>query len=135
MIEQISFGAAKSNGTAIFGATDPFAAPLHRPRQLIELAVTRVFGVHAEAIAGTSRGKAQVAQARQVAMYLAHVACGYSLTQVGEIFARDRTTVAHACMVVEDRRDEPQFDRVIGLLEQSVAALIEPRTAETRWQH
>lgn len=135
MLEQISCCPSKSNGIAIFGCADPLTGPPRRTRQLIELAVTRVFGVHPEAIAGTSRGKAQVAQARQVAMYLAHVACSYNLTQVGEIFARDRTTVAHACMIIEDRRDEPQFDRVIGLLEQSVAALIEPRTDVPQWQH
>ena len=39
-------------------------------------------------------------------MYLAHVTCGLSLTEVGEVFARDRTTVAHACGRVEDLRDD-----------------------------
>lgn len=127
MMEQISCQPSNITAAAIFGSADTIVARSQRTRQLIELAVTRVFGVHAEAIAGTSRGRAHVALARQVAMYLAHVACGYNLTQVGEIFARDRTTVAYACMIVEDRRDEVQFDRVIDLLEQSVAALIEPR--------
>ena len=50
-------------------------------------------------------------------MYLAHVGCGLTLTEVGRLFARDRTTVAHACGLVEDRREEPPFDRALELLE------------------
>ena len=49
-----------------------------------------------------TRGRPRVAFARQVAMYLAHVAWGLTLTEVGHVFARDRTTVAHACGLVED---------------------------------
>jgi hypothetical protein len=42
------------------------------------------------------------------------------MTDVGRIFQRDRTTMAHACGVVEDLRDDPQFDRVLDLLERIV---------------
>lgn len=107
---------------------EPARAP-GEERLLIELAVTWVFGVRHEAIAGATRGKATAALARQVAMYLAHVVCGYSLTRVGEIFERDRTTVAHACMVVEDRRDIASFDRSLDLLELAVRSLLTPRFA------
>jgi chromosomal replication initiation ATPase DnaA len=58
-----------------------------------------------------------VAFARQVAMYLAHVGGGLCLSEVGRLFARDRTTVAHACALVEDRRDDPDFDRCLSFLE------------------
>lgn len=68
-----------------------------------------------------------MALARQTAMYLAHVACELSLTEVGLLFDRDRTTVAHACGVIEDRRDDRVFDRVIDLLERAVRALLAPR--------
>ena len=45
-----------------------------------------------------------MALARQVAMYVAHVTCGLSLTDVGLIFARDRTTVApQALALLNDR--------------------------------
>jgi hypothetical protein len=33
------------------------------------------------------------------------------------VFARDRTTVAHACARIEDRRDAAPFDRALDLLE------------------
>jgi chromosomal replication initiation ATPase DnaA len=59
-------------------------------------------------------------------MYLAHVSCGLTLTEVGHLFARDRTTVAHACIVVEDRRDEVPFDRALDLLEGAMG-LLSPR--------
>ena len=52
-----------------------------------------------------------------IAMYLAHVEGGLSLTDVGQHFHRDRTTVAHACRLIETRRDDPNFDRIVQLLE------------------
>ncbi|MGD9866861.1 MAG: helix-turn-helix domain-containing protein [Hyphomicrobiales bacterium] len=71
----------------------------------------------------TSRGRARTAFARQVAMYLAHVGGGLNMTDVGLCFGRDRTTVAHACAVVENVRDDPAFDRVLDRVEQSLALL------------
>lgn len=91
--------------------------PDHHVRQVLEHAVTQVFTVRGADIWSLRRGCPSVAFARQVAMYLAHVACGLTLTQVGYIFGRDRTTVAHACGVIEDRRDDPVFDRSLELLE------------------
>ena len=89
-------------------------------RLAIELAVERVFGVQRQIIAQQNRGRAASAQARQVAMYLAHVGCGMTLTEAGRLFGRDRTTVAHACMVVEDKRDDPIWDQLLDLLERAV---------------
>lgn len=93
-------------------------------RMAIETAVTLVFGIDRRALAGSGRGKQPVAHARQVAMYLAHVCCGKTLTEVGRIFDRDRTTVAHACIRTEQRRDEPQFDRALDLLGWAIPAMI-----------
>jgi len=95
-----------------------------RLRHLIEQAIGDVFGVKRADLSKPSRGKASVALARQAAMYIAHVSCGLSLTDVGHIFARDRTTVAHACAVIEDRRDDPVFDRALELMEWIVPSLV-----------
>jgi hypothetical protein len=92
-------------------------------RKAIEQAVIQVFGVGPADLHHTTRGRAKVALARQVAMYLAHVACGLSLTDTGRLFGRDRTTAAHACTVVEDKRDDPHFDGALDLLEWAVSAL------------
>ncbi len=102
-------------------------AAIERRRLIIEKSVAQVFGVPAKEISKTSRGRANVALARQVAMYIDHIACGDTMTEVGELFARDRTTVAHACVVIEDRRDDPMFDRVLDLLERVVRSLADPR--------
>jgi chromosomal replication initiation ATPase DnaA len=85
-------------------------------RLAIELAVSRVFSVEEGALWRETRGLQTAASARQVAMYLAHVSGGLSLTEVGRLFGRDRTTVAHACSKVETRRDDPLFDRALDLL-------------------
>lgn len=92
-------------------------------RQVLEHAVAHVFDVDPAAMNRPTRGEAAVAQARQVAMYLAHVGSGLSLTGVGRLFERDRTTVAHACRMIEERRDDPAFDRAMDLLESVVHQL------------
>lgn len=102
-------------------------------RTAIEYAVTQVFGIGVGELGRATRGEAKVALARQVAMYLAHVGRGHSFTEVGRQFARDRTTVAHACGVIEDRRDDPVFDRTLELLEQVVHALAGHRPTDPRF--
>lgn len=101
-----------------------------RIRHLIEGAVSEVFGIAPSELAGQSRGKAPVAHARQAAMYLAHVTCRLSLTDVGQIFARDRTTVSYACAAIEDRRDDPQFDRILELMEWIIPTLVGARSLD-----
>lgn len=96
-------------------------------RHVIEHVVTCVFGVPANDLQQANRGRANVALARQTAMYLAHVGCSLTLTEVGFLFERDRTTVAHACALIEDRRDDPDFDRALELLERAVKALRFPQ--------
>ena len=61
--------------------------------------------------------------ARQIAMYLAHVGFGLSMAEVGRAFGRDRTTVVHACHLIEDRRDDVRFDQLLDHLEQAATAL------------
>jgi hypothetical protein len=91
-----------------------------RFRDLIEVTISQVFLIDVEAMRDSSRGRARVALARQMAMYLAHVAGRVSQNEVARAFCRDRATVRHACAVIEDRRDDPRFDRLVGLLEEIV---------------
>lgn len=94
-------------------------------RQVIDPAVAAVFEVDVNQLRMSTRGSTRTAFARQVAMYLAHVVCGLSLTEVGMLFARDRTTAAHACRVIEDRRDDPELDGRLEHLELAIAALFD----------
>ncbi|MCV3735681.1 transposase (plasmid) [Rhizobium sp. TRM96647] len=57
------------------------------------------------------------AHVRQIAMYICHVALQLSFADIGQAFGRDRTTVSHACNVVEDRRDDSAFDDFVATLE------------------
>ncbi|MEQ1578493.1 MAG: helix-turn-helix domain-containing protein [Hyphomicrobium sp.] len=93
-------------------------------RYAIDGAVAQVFGLPVHQLECATRGRARAALARQVAMYVTHVSCGMNLTDTGVLFARDRTTVSHACAVIEDLRDDPVFDRVMDLLEWIVAELM-----------
>nr|WP_245582512.1 helix-turn-helix domain-containing protein [Neorhizobium lilium] len=60
---------------------------------------------------------------RQIAMYVCHVALRVSLSDIGDAFGRDRTTVGHACHVVEDRRDDPAFDDFVATVERLVTTV------------
>lgn len=79
-------------------------------------------GAPVDDIIAHTRGSAEAAFARQVAMYLCHVVFEWSLARIAQAFARDRSTVAHACHSIEDRRDDDAFDDWIAALEQSVRA-------------
>ncbi len=92
-------------------------------RQLIDRTVAGVFDVDVAQLGQPTRGRAQVALARQAAMYIAHVGCSLTLTEVGELFDRDRTTVAHACSIIEQRRDNPEFDQALELIELVIKVL------------
>jgi len=85
---------------------------------LLEAAVAATFGVPPAELRAPSRCRADVAFARQTAMYLAHVALGQSCSAVGRLFERDRTTAAHACRLIEARRDNPAIDRQLSTLEE-----------------
>lgn len=59
----------------------------------------------------------QLGLARQTAMYLAHVVGQLTLSDVAVLFGRDRTTVSHGCINIEDRRDSPLFDLQLDYME------------------
>jgi chromosomal replication initiation ATPase DnaA len=89
-----------------------------RAADLISITVAAAFTVPVGELRASSRRRAPVALARQSAMYLAHVALGLSFAEVGRVFGRDRTTAAHACRKIEDRRADTQLDAALAELEQ-----------------
>ena len=72
-----------------------------------------------------SRRTAQVASARQAAIYFAHVVFAANLTRAGGIFGRDRTTARHACSRMEDWRDDGRIDRAFDALEPALRTWVE----------
>jgi len=96
-------------------------------RNMIEHTVAHAFEITTYELRAPTRCRAQVALARQVAMYLAHVAYGFTLTDVGRLFKRDRTTAAHACRLIEDKRDDTAFDVSLDCLETALRAWAQAR--------
>lgn len=85
-------------------------------------AAAAVTGVPIAAIDAPRRSRGRVTRARQLAVYLHHVALGASLAACARQFLRDRATMRHACARIEDLRDDPVFDFCAARLEQSLAA-------------
>ena len=65
----------------------------------------------------TSRGKADICLARQMAMYLMHTVFSCPYHRVAAFFGRDRTTISYACRLIEDARDDRDFDRRLEVME------------------
>lgn len=85
-----------------------------------------VFNVEQSDLHASTRGAQTVSLARQVAMYITHVCFGLSLSRVANAFLRDRSTVAHACHLIEDKRDDPAFDDMLEALEEAARAAPAP---------
>jgi hypothetical protein len=100
---------------AALGSSDP--AALCRETQKI---VAHAFQIAVSDLRQPTRCRADIALARQAAMYLANIAGGVSLSDVARGFGRDRSTVAHACGRIEDWRDDPRVDRSLALLESAL---------------
>ncbi|HKY79615.1 MAG TPA: chromosomal replication initiator protein DnaA [Anaerolineales bacterium] len=89
------------------------------PEQLVE-AVGKTFGISQERLLSRDRS-ADVALARQVAMYLLREEAQLSLPVIGELLGgRDHTTVMHGCRKIGEllERDERLRRQVAGLREQ-----------------
>ncbi len=90
---------------------------------LVRQLSAHMFQIPVEELDAATRRNPDVALARQSAMYVCHVMLRLSFSEIGQHFGRDRTTVAHACKVVEDHRDDQVFDELVGRIETAVAAM------------
>lgn len=85
-------------------------------------------GLTLEVLTASHRCAAPVAQARQLAMYVAHVGLGVSQLDVARAFMRDRSTVAHACHRIEDLRENDTFDAQVSRLENGARWILQGAT-------
>jgi chromosomal replication initiation ATPase DnaA len=93
------------------------------PLEVIARRAAELWGLRPAELRGPCRHRA-LTTARQVAMYLARAAFGYSLRQIGSFFGgRDHATVAHACKRVSElvKRDD-QLRLVLDALRQGIAS-------------
>lgn len=93
---------------------------------MIDIAAA-LFTVSSKALRQRGRSAMGIARVRQIAMYTAHTSLGVSMKDVGRAFGRDRSTVAHACKVVEGLRDDKEFDRLLAVTENVAVAAFRHR--------
>ncbi|MFK7902128.1 MAG: helix-turn-helix domain-containing protein [Nitratireductor sp.] len=86
--------------------------------QLILHIVSKQMNVSISDIERTNRGKANISIARQVVMYLMHTSMSCSYYEVADFLMRDRTTVSHGCRIVEDMRDQEEFEQMLEKMEE-----------------
>lgn len=86
-----------------------------------------LFNVSSKELRRYGRTSNAISKVRHVAMYVARVVLHLTTHEIGMGFGRDRTTVAHACQVVEDLRDDPEFDQLICTLERIAAVALQSR--------
>lgn len=89
----------------------------HTKADFVLHVVAIAFGVPKAEVTSATRRHPSISLARQVAMYLTHVASMSSVSRVAMAFGRDRSTASHACHIVEDLRDDVDFDARISTLE------------------
>ena len=97
--------------------------PVAAAARIAETTAATLADVPIAGLRGPHRGRRRIARARQLAMYFAHVGLGLSFTRIGICFGRDRTTVRHACALIEDRRDDPRLEFALTAVENGLAAL------------
>ena len=89
-------------------AATPFAP--ERTCHWVAFCTARDFALELTDLFMPTRGSPRAAFARQIAMYLANTSFELSFETISRVFDRDRTTVSHACRVVEDGRDDIWLD-------------------------
>jgi chromosomal replication initiation ATPase DnaA len=121
--------AARVSGSALI----EIDALLRKEENALELCESMIdiaaalFNVPSKDIRLPGRTPTPVSRVRQVAMYVAHVVLGLSMGEVGRGFGRDRKTVQHACHVIEDMRDDPEFDHIVAQTERVAAIALRNR--------
>lgn len=90
--------------------------------------VGMAMGIPVRDIASERRNHAPAARARQTAMYLACITYQWPMSRIARAFDRDRTTVGYACRLIEDLRDDPNFDALVDSLERCLKAAPEPKS-------
>jgi hypothetical protein len=110
---------AFSDGCAL---RHPGSLPLRTVCRIVGHMTGEIFGLVGSRVQLRRDRRRTLCHVRQISMYVCHVALRIPLHEIGLAFGRDRTTVGHACHVVEDRRDDPAFDDFVGAIERIVCS-------------
>lgn len=93
--------------------------------------ISAYFNVSGRDIRSPKRHNLDVARVGQIGMYIANVVLGINMTMIGQGFGRNKSTVIHACHLIEDMRDDEEFDFLIARLEAITNAAFKFTLAES----
>ena len=99
-------------------------AEIRKACRIVLLITREMANVAGDNIASGRERRRTISHFRQIAMYVCHVTLQLSLSEIGQAFGRDRTTVAYSCRVIEDRRDEPGFDEFVATVERLALSVV-----------
>ena len=100
------------------------AWPLKRTCASVRVLVDEMYAMAGGGLPGMRTDRRRVlCHLRQIAMYVCHTGLSIPQTHVGRAYGRDRTTVAHACRLTEERRDDRAYDEFVAAVERVVAAV------------
>ena len=114
-----------------FAARLPHHANARLAARLVSRLVGTKTGTPESRILANDRGRSDEARSRQITMYLLHTSLSLSFTEIADALHRDRTTVSHACRLIEDGRDNGALNAMLCELE-GILELIGP-LAGFRW--
>lgn len=79
--------------------------------------LSQLFNVSSKELRAPTRSSKPVARVRQIGMYVARVGLCMRVADIADGFCRDRSTVIYACHLIEDMRDDVEFDAIISKTE------------------
>jgi len=80
--------------------------------------MSALFTTSGRQLRAPGRSTRAVARVRQIGMYVAHVTLGLRMVEIAAGFGRDKSTVVHACHLIEDLRDDEEFNVVVAKAEE-----------------
>lgn len=101
----------------------PASLPIRNVCRIVRQMVSELIPLLGDRVMPRRDRRRHTCHVRQIAMYVCHVALRIPMSDIGDALGRDRTTVSHACHVVEDRRDDPAFDDFVSTVERIVTAV------------
>ncbi|MET3599218.1 helix-turn-helix domain-containing protein [Martelella mangrovi] len=99
-------------------------ADIRKACRIVLLITREMAQVAGDRVTLRAERRRSVSHFRQIAMYVCHVSLQLSLSEIGAAFGRDRTTVAYSCRVIEDRRDNREFDEFVASVERLAYSVV-----------
>jgi chromosomal replication initiation ATPase DnaA len=93
----------------------------HHPGRIARI-VAEAYRVPERVLLSAERGSRHIAGARQAVYYLCSTAFNLPADAVARLMGRHRSTVEYGLALVEDRRDDPEFDALMDRMTEAVQA-------------